>query len=136
MADRKPEYNSWQDMIQRCHNAFSSGYQWTGGKGIIVCGRWRYDFNNFYADMGLRPTGKPHLMRIDKSKNYTPENSKWVDRLELNQKSGWCKLNMDLAEEIRMKSADGVSRCLLAKEYNVSKSTIHNVLNGLLWITE
>jgi hypothetical protein len=47
-----------------------------GEKGIRVCDRWN-EFLNFLEDMGPKPKGS-WLIRIDKKRNFCPENCKWV----------------------------------------------------------
>ena len=78
---KTPEHISWLSMIQRCnwkdHPRFS---EW-GGRGITVCERWR-KFENFYADMGDKPSPKHSIDRIDNSKGYFPENCKWSTNKE------------------------------------------------------
>ena len=71
-----PTYNSWQAMIQRCHNPNSYKYPEYGQRGIIVCRRWR-KFVNFLADMGERPKGTT-LDRKDSTKGYFKENCRWA----------------------------------------------------------
>ena len=68
-------YKSWRSMLQRCTNQNAPDFSRYGGRGIQICERWN-SFENFLADMGIRPQGKS-LDRIDNSKGYTPENCKW-----------------------------------------------------------
>ena len=49
------EYGIWCGMIKRCVNHASSGYRNYGARGIAVCDRWN-SFENFFADMGTRPS--------------------------------------------------------------------------------
>ena len=51
-----------------------------GGAGVTVCTRW-HQFENFFADMGLRPD-KMSLDRIDPFGNYELSNCKWSTRSE------------------------------------------------------
>ena len=62
-------YYSWVSMIQRCTNPQSTGYENYGGRGILVCERWK-DFKNFLADMGERPDGKSIDRYPDNNGNY------------------------------------------------------------------
>ena len=77
-------YWVWSSMIQRCHNPKNAGYANYGAKGITVCPRWRYSFENFSGDMGARPAGAS-IERIDASRGYGPSNCKWASRLEQNR---------------------------------------------------
>ncbi len=38
----------WAGMIMRCTNPKFPGYKYWGGKGVIVCDEWFYDFKAFY----------------------------------------------------------------------------------------
>lgn len=71
------EYKSWQSMKDRCNNVNSSGYENYGGRGITYDHRWE-KFENFFADMGYRPSDC-ELDRIDVDGNYCKENCRWID---------------------------------------------------------
>lgn len=79
-----PEYKAWSAMIQRCSNPKDSRYYSHGGRGIKVCDEWRASFENFYKDMGDRPSDKHSLDRIDNDGNYEPTNCKWSTQSEQN----------------------------------------------------
>lgn len=81
---KAPEYNSWDAMIQRCCNPNTKRYHYYGGRGITVCERWRNSFENFYADMGPKPTPKHSIDRINNDGNYEPGNCRWATQSEQN----------------------------------------------------
>lgn len=79
---RTPEHRAWQQMKGRCTNPNRSRSDRYVGRGISVCQRWIHSFENFFADMGPRPSPKHSLDRINNDGNYTPENCKWSTQKE------------------------------------------------------
>ena len=77
-----PEYRHWINMISRCENPNTPGFDHYGGRGIKVCRRWRSAFTVFYADMGPRPSPDHSLDRINVNGNYEPGNCRWATSSE------------------------------------------------------
>lgn len=77
-----PEYRVWENMKMRCYNSKSDSYKNYGGRGIIVCERWRSSFITFYADMGSKPSLEHSIERKDVNGNYEPINCIWATKAE------------------------------------------------------
>ncbi|SRR6266550_5786938 len=79
-----PTYRSWTGMLSRCSNPKTTQYENYGGRGILVCDRWKghHGFQNFLGDMGERPINKTLDRFPNKSGNYEPTNCRWANPQE------------------------------------------------------
>ena len=77
-----PEYRAWRSMKKRTLNPSCQEYPYYGGRGIKVCERWLHSFENFLADMGLRPGDTFSLDRLDPNSDYEPTNCRWATKQE------------------------------------------------------
>lgn len=125
---------TWRSMLTRCTNSNHEDFHLYGGRGILVCDRWRgeHGFENFLADMGERPLGTS-LDRIDTNGNYEPGNCRWATPAV--QTRNQAKLDYQLADDIRWaRTVGGLPINTLAAWYNVSSRTIWRVLAGEYWV--
>lgn len=113
-SGKSPTYKIWQGMMSRCFNPNRKGYTIYGGRGITVAEPWK-SFENFFADMGERPSGLT-LERIDVNGMYCKENCKWATTKEQ-------ALNRRNSRTVTIGSqTKNVSEW--AKDYGVSCSTL------------
>lgn len=110
------EYGIWKEMRRRCYNPRSVGYPSYGGRGIVVCGRWKNDFSAFYEDLGPRPSLKHSIDRIDNDGNYEPSNVRWATK----------EMQDNNRQETILVSFDGETRSLKqwSKQLGISYTTL------------
>ena len=114
------EHWAWTSMKKRCCNKSHASWDNYGGRGIRVCKEWLYDFPQFFADMGPKPSSQHSLDRIDNNGDYTPENCHWaVPRHQCRNK----RTN-------RVISFQGESLCLA--EWSERTGLSWSVINGRL----
>lgn len=73
-----PIYKSWSNMISRCYNHNVTHYDRYGGRGIIVCDKWK-TFEGFLKDMQSTYINGLQIDRKNNDGNYEPGNCRWAD---------------------------------------------------------
>lgn len=133
------DYRIYRAMISRCKNPNVKAYKDYGGRGITICDRWLNGENGesgficFTKDMGKRPDGLS-IDRIDFNGNYCPENCRWANSKTQGQNTRSTKLTMEQAREIRFKfSLGNISKSQLARDYKISNTNVHDILNNRIW---
>lgn len=102
MVDTK-EYDVWTKMRARCDNASDKSYKRYGGRGIKYDPRWSL-FDNFIADMGMRPGPRFTLERINNDLGYSKENCRWATFQDQARNKS----------TNRLVTIEGVTKCLAA----------------------
>lgn len=117
------EYRVWVSMMSRCSNPMVKSYPNYGGRGIIVCEKWKASFSDFLADVGRRPGPKHSLDRFPNNNgNYEPGNVRWATAAEQNRNTSK-NHNLEYA---------GKTMCIAdwSKETGLSRRTILRRLAG------
>ena len=113
-------HNAWNFIKKSCYNINDKEYEKYGAKGIKLCERWKDSFENFYEDMGDRPSDTYILGRINTKDNFEPSNCKWMTRIEKNNNR---KNNTWLQIENESKTTSEWAR-ISGTNYNTIKSRL------------
>lgn len=122
------EYRIWNGMLGRCLNPRNKDYKNYGGRGITVCERWRYAFQNFLADMGRCPDGKSLDRWPDNDGPYCKENCRWATIFEQAN-------NRRLASRYRLFDFNGERKTLgkWAKQYGMTYKLLYQRIHNFGW---
>lgn len=72
----------FDSMKQRCYNENNKSYRWYGAKGIKICDEWMNNpllFEEWSMSKGY--SDKLTIDRIESSKDYSPDNCRWVTQI-------------------------------------------------------
>lgn len=78
------EYKIYRGIISRCYKTSHASFKRYGAKGIRVCDEWRGKggFEAFLEYVGMRPSARHWIDRIDSRGNYEPGNVRWATTVE------------------------------------------------------
>ena len=129
-------YKIFDGMKSRCTNSNHEAYPNYGGRGITICPEWTNDYTAF-RDWALSNGYQEGLTihRENPNGNYEPYNCQWVSKEENSRKKRINKIkDIEKANEIRDLYAIGnYTQKELAIKYDVSNSTINNIIKNKRW---
>jgi hypothetical protein len=133
-------YARWLNMKSRvgCYKTISrNDNKYYKDRGISICDEWKQSFKVFY-DWAMKNGYKKGLEidRINNDGDYSPENCQFITHKINSQKRDYCKINHDIASNIRKEYVYGSidwGSVSLARKYGVSKPTILDVVHGRRW---
>src|SRR5712664_27304 len=118
VGQRTPEYVAWHSMRQRCLNPKRPVAKYYSDRGISISPEWQ-DPIAFLRDMGLKPTAKHTLGRINNHNGYSKENCRWETLTQQNRNRQSVKLTLAIANEIRKCHEQGSSLRKLGARFGV-----------------
>jgi len=127
ISENRKLYSKYNAMKARCYRKTSPKYANYGARGITVCDEWIDIDTGFdaFADWSLSHGYQDDLTleRIDVNKGYSPENCKWIDRLE----QAYNKTNTLWVDY----HGEHIQLSLLCKRLGVNYQSVHFRLNHM-----
>lgn len=134
---KSPVYKIWIGIKKRCFNKQSRRYADYGGRGVVMCNRWKDNAIAFINDIGERPSKNHSVDRINNNGNYScgkchqcvendwPSNCRWATQTEQ-------------ARNTRYNAAitfNGTTKCIAewAEITGIKKDTIYCRNNRYKW---
>ncbi len=129
-GNKATEYKIWCSMKSRCNSPSNKHFKDYGGRGIYVCERWEL-FDNFLADMGLRPSAKHSIDRINNDGPYDPSNCRWAlpreQALNRRRRTSKCRILVDGVPLRHLAKDAGLDPTTVLRRYR-NGTPIHHLL--------
>lgn len=135
---RSPEYAVWSSMQSRCYWKKQRYYHRYGGRGITVCDRWlgTDGFQNFYSDMGPRPSPTHSLDRTNYNGNYEPGNCQWATWKQQNRNKSSNRLLTFAGKTATISEwseITGINQDIITRRLSVKWSVAETLVTPTCW---
>jgi hypothetical protein len=94
---------------------------------------WWMKFENFYADMGDRPSGMS-LERKNVNSNYAPSNCHWGTAREQARNTRATVVTFDAVQEIIGRFEHGETKASIGRRLGIDPFYVGALINGKSWI--
>lgn len=121
-------YKAWVNMRTRTCGRYSQYDKHYSSMGVIVCERWKSNFQAFLSDMGECPEGMTLDRHPDNNGNYEPTNCRWATPAQQNRNMRNNKNVSFRGQEMCLTDA-----CILA---GLHRATVQSRLNTGMSIEE
>lgn len=132
-------YKIYYNMKTRCYNKKCSNYNYYGGKGIKICEEWsgsegfrnffNWAINNGYEVIENSYNNLMSIDRIDSTKDYSPENCRWMTMEENISRSGKCTYSLEKkVMELNNETEDELVQDYIQRKMNMLENK--KVTNG------
>ena len=118
---------------QKCYCPTDTSYPSFGGRGIKLCPEWYGNFHQFAADLPPRPSFRHTLTLKNSSKDFSPDNVKWVNISQTKVGSRGQRGDLtdeDIDEILRLVHEEKVKIANILLGYPVSESHLRDILLG------
>ena len=119
-------------MHRRCRDPNFNGRHNYGGRGIMVCDRWK-SYEAFAEDMGPHPGKGWSLERKENDTGYCKDNCCWLLRAHQARNKRNNKLTVTSAAVIKRRRASGESGPSIARDFGITKQQVYHIALGQQW---
>ncbi len=132
-GNKTPEYKAWISMKKRCYNKNHPHYADYGGRGISVHPEWIHDAAAFIEHVGMRPSDKHSINRMDNDRGYEPGNVVWSTQDVQCRNRRNNKLTRDDVMWIRFCILYGATYQKIADGFGITKGMVCSIVKGRTW---
>lgn len=125
--EANPERHTFSEAQRRCCNPKNKDFDRYGARGI----KFRFtSFEQFFAELGPRPSPQHSVDRIDNDGHYEPGNVRWATRSE-QQRNRRDSIPASEYVKIRELWRQGRSMVYIARTLARSTASVHRVLREM-----